>query len=206
MKTTMKVQDALNILNVTESIITKEIIKSAYSTACLKYHPDHHGKAGEEMMKLVNVAYGVIKKLLRTDFFDTFRNAQQRSNAKQEQRTNQESKDRQTNDEGFAYDFGEEIFNALKFIFGLHYDGLVVELCGNWLWITGDTKPVKDKIKDYRNQEDNNRFRWCRKKVAWSYRPEEWKSSNRRAWSMDQIRAGHGSRKFRRKEETETAA
>ena len=204
MKTFMKTQDALNILNISVPKITLDIIKDAYKAACLKYHPDHNGDAGLEMMQLVNVAYNVLKKLCKTDFFDHFTNAPKRGSQQQKQADNGSTKQKQESNSdndssGFAYDFGEEIFNALKYIFSLKHNGLKVELCGNWLWITGDTKPVKDKIKTY-TSEDGNRFRWCRKKVAWSYRPEEWKSYNRQAWSMDQIREGHGSREFRSKQ------
>ncbi len=29
----------------------------------------------------------------------------------------------------------------------LQYDNIFLEICGLWLWISGDTKPIKDKLK-----------------------------------------------------------
>ena len=205
----MKAQDALNILNISDFIITKEIVKRAYIECCAKYHPDHNGQAGLEMMKMINVAYSALKKLLRSDFFDTFRNAKQRSEQRREQReekaqadneSSSESRSSRSNDDDdqdCSYDFGAEIFAALKFIFSIDTTNLIVELCGNWIWLSGKTYPIRKTLNSYRY--DDNKFRWCSKKKAWSYSPEEWKSKNRDPWSMDHIRATHGSREFRRK-------
>ena len=216
----MKAQDALNILNISDFIITKEIVKRAYIECCAKYHPDHNGQAGLEMMKMINVAYSALKKLLRSDFFDTFRNAKQR-NAKQrsEQRSEQRKEKAQAehessseshsssseshssssddDDQDCSYDFGAEIFAALKFIFCLDTTDLIVELCGNWIWLSGKTYPIRKILNSF--TYEGNKFRWCSKKKAWSYSPEEWQSKNRDPWSMDHIRATHGSREFRRK-------
>ena len=51
--------DAAKILGLSGEI-TPEIAKKAHRTACKKYHPDINA-AGEEMMKLVNEAYDVLR-------------------------------------------------------------------------------------------------------------------------------------------------
>jgi len=83
----------------------------------------------------------------------------------------------------------QEVRNKLCEIIG--FPGLVVELCGSWLWITGETRAVKDMLKIAG-------FSWSPKKLAWYWhKPEETK----RRWfrgnqSLDDIRLRHGSTKI----------
>jgi len=65
-------------------------------------------------------------------------------------------------------------------------DGVNIEICGNWVWLSGDTRPHKEAIKAAG-------FKWASKKKMWFYRPESYKSKNRRNNSMDDIRNRHGS-------------
>jgi hypothetical protein len=53
----MNLAEALSILKPNGN--TAEALKTAYRTACKKYHPDHGGDL--EMMKLVNEAYAFLK-------------------------------------------------------------------------------------------------------------------------------------------------
>jgi DnaJ-class molecular chaperone len=56
----MNIYDAAKVLGITGDI-TPEDVKAAYRAACKKYHPDVN-PAGDEMMKLVNAAYDVLKE------------------------------------------------------------------------------------------------------------------------------------------------
>lgn len=91
--------------------------------------------------------------------------------------------------EADAADYGDEINTALNAIIHL---GLNIEICGSWLWVSGDTKPHKEVLKAAG-------FKWAAKKLMWNFRPAEWKSFNRGNWSMDKIRATHGSTTIRGK-------
>ena len=84
-------------------------------------------------------------------------------------------------DENIAY--GDEMNTALNAIIDL---GLTIEICGSWVWVSGDTRPHKDILK-------SAGFRWAPKKAMWHYRPAEWKSHSRGKYSMDEIREKHGS-------------
>ena len=66
--------------------------------------------------------------------------------------------------------------------------GIDVELCGSWLWVTGDTKPAKDLLKQIG-------FRWAAKKGAWYYHREPWYKKGGRM-TLDEIRAKFGTEKF----------
>ena len=77
-----------------------------------------------------------------------------------------------------------EVFNAaLNAIMGL---GLEIEVCGAWIWVSGDTRPHKEILK-------TAHYRWSPKKLRWYFRPEDYKSRNRSSWEMDKIREIYGS-------------
>lgn len=70
--------------------------------------------------------------------------------------------------------------------------GINIEICGNWVWLSGDTKTYKEIIKAAG-------YKWASKKLMWYFRPEEWSSSCRRNTSIDEIRSTHGSTKVQPK-------
>lgn len=60
------------------------------------------------------------------------------------------------------------------------------ELCGSWLWISGNTFVYRKELKAAG-------FFFAPKKSMWYWRPKQFKSSNRSAKTMDYIRARYGS-------------
>lgn len=76
----------------------------------------------------------------------------------------------------------------------LKYENVNIEICGLWLWIDGETKPIKDKLK-------NLGCLWASKKEKWYYRPPEYKSHTRKTQTMEYIREKYGSEKIARKKE-----
>ena len=74
-----------------------------------------------------------------------------------------------------------EIINQ---IIGLQ--GIIIELIGNWIWISGNTYPYKSQLKQIG-------FYFAPKKIMWYYRPPDYKSSNRNPKTIDYIRLKYGS-------------
>lgn len=152
----MNINEALNVLNLTGTVSKAEITK-AYKKLAVKYHPDRN-PTGAEMMKVINAAYEFLKGLEREEITHT--------------------------DTENAYNYSEDleavIFEVLKM------KGVVIEICGNWIWLSGETKAFKDQIKALG-------FFWAGKKAKWYYRPAEHKSRRHKAWDMDQIRNKYGS-------------
>lgn len=142
--------------------VTKHDIKKAYNTVALKYHPDKN-PAGGEMMKVINAAFDALK-------------GYEGQNPSEEQ-------------EGNVQDYGEAINGALNAIFDL--EGLIIEVCGAWLWVSGDTFKYKTTLKE-------TGFKFASKKKSWYFHPENWKSTSRGAFSMDDIRNQYGSAAPRR--------
>ncbi len=88
--------------------------------------------------------------------------------------------------------YGGDLNDAIKHL--LHSVGLNLEICGAWLWVTGETKAHKDVIKAFES-ETGNRFRWHSKKLAWYFAPNDFKGRRRfrGTTSMDDIRETYGS-------------
>ncbi|HBM98523.1 MAG TPA: molecular chaperone DnaJ [Ruminococcus sp.] len=75
----------------------------------------------------------------------------------------------------------KNIINAL-----INLEGINIELCGSWLWITGNTKEHKEVLKSLH-------FRWSKSKCAWYYHTSDYKKTSGKTYSLDQIRDLYGS-------------
>ncbi len=78
----------------------------------------------------------------------------------------------------------EEYRKAIEKI--IHLDGITIELVGYWIWVTGDTYPVRAILKDAG-------FFFAPKKLAWYFRTAEYKVSKGGKKSLDEIRDKYGS-------------
>ncbi len=77
----------------------------------------------------------------------------------------------------------EEYRNVIEKI--IHLPEIIIEVVGNWIWVTGNTKPVKDTLKE-------TGFFYASKKIAWYYRSEIFKTRGNGA-PLEQIRRKYGS-------------
>ncbi len=99
--------------------------------------------------------------------------------------------------DGFM-DFGQstaEIEEAIRDIIekATVLDGLIIELCGRWIWFTGETFKWKNQLKAL------GCFFASRKK-AWYWRPEdEERKGPHKPLELDQIKEKYGSIKFETK-------
>lgn len=82
---------------------------------------------------------------------------------------------------------GEQYKTALNAI--LNLQGLIIELCGGWLWVSGDTRTHKDVLK-------SAGFYFASKKVMWYFRSAEYKTKNKKALPIEAIRAKYGSQQI----------
>lgn len=70
------------------------------------------------------------------------------------------------------------------------FEGLHLEICGSWLWVTGDTW-------NYRAELKSQGLKWASNKKAWFFHEYEWTRKNRHSMTMDEIRENHGSEKIK---------
>lgn len=149
------------------NIKTLDELKAQYRRLAMQYHPDRGGST--EIMQQINSEYERLHETLKT---------QHNAEADEYHQTTET-----------AAEF-IEIINAL-----IKLSGLVVELCGSWLWIGGETKAHKDELKTLG-------CRWSQKKGLWYWRHEEdghrWYKGKK---SMEEIRSKYGSQVFEGREE-----
>jgi hypothetical protein len=69
----------------------------------------------------------------------------------------------------------------------IHLPGIVIEIVGNWIWVTGETRNVKAELKEAG-------LFYANKKVAWYYRSDFFKTRGNGA-PLEQVRAKYGSEK-----------
>ncbi|MEN3262819.1 DnaJ domain-containing protein [Sodalis endosymbiont of Spalangia cameroni] len=155
----MNIQEALNIFNLSGELTEKDI-KATYKKLALKYHPDRN-PLGNELMKAVNTAFDFL--MTNIDKINQF----------------------QSSNEDERYNYSEELENVLKTLSNLY--GVIFEVIGNWVWISGETREHKNALKELG-------CKWAAKKKQWFYRPEEHKSRfNRKEHSIDEIREMYGT-------------
>ena len=78
----------------------------------------------------------------------------------------------------------------------LHFENITIELVGSWIWLSGDTKEIKDKLTELG-------FKWASRKKMWYY--GEMKGKGHGEKSLDEIKDKYGSKIFKKKENEKLA-
>lgn len=74
----------------------------------------------------------------------------------------------------------------------LHFENIIIEVVGSWIWLSGETKFVKEELKEID-------FRWRSKKKMWSYGEMKGKR-NHKEQNIDSIKAKYGCQEVRTKQ------
>lgn len=90
----------------------------------------------------------------------------------------------------------QEFINIINVLTSL--TDIYIEICGSWLWITGNTKEHKEILK-------NLKFRYAHKKQAWYYHTEPYRKKSKRELTLAEIRDMFGSQQYTAKQERELA-
>lgn len=147
---------------------TAEELKKEYHKLVKQLHPDNGGNENEF-------------KTMQTEFskaWDRLKNIH-------------------VNKEGETYnsettETAEDFMNIINRV--ITFENVIVELCGSWLWISGDTKPYKDELKSLG-------AKWSHNKKCWYYHSEPYKRFHNKNYSLDDIREMYGSMEYKKKEE-----
>jgi hypothetical protein len=135
----------------------------------MQFHPDVTGDASTEpIMQLINATYDDLWPQLKDRHAST--------------------KEETAGQVYTATTSTEETPEAFRLILValLRMRGLVIELCGRWVWITGNTREHAAQLKAIG-------CRWAPKKGAWYWHAADDFSFNRGKWNLDAIRAAYGS-------------
>ena len=142
---------------------TLDELKKEYRRLAMIHHPDHGGDTAT--MQAINGEYSEAFPRLKNQHNAAADEAHQTTETPEE--------------------FITIIFQLLRF------PGLIVELCGSWLWITGETYAIKDQLKAAG-------CRWSSSKKAWYWHhPEEGHRWHKGTATMSDIRTKYGSQTYK---------
>lgn len=139
-----------------------EELKRQYHKLAIQHHPDKGGSLKD--MQEINAEYDSL--------FAGLKNTHETA----------EGKTYTSNTE--ATETPEEFRTIINAIIKL--DGIQIEICGSWLWITGNTYNHRDILKELH-------FRFSKSKCAWYYHSEPYNKRGRKTFTLDEIRSLHGS-------------
>ena len=141
---------------------TLEELKAEYRKLAIKHHPDNGGDT--EVMKAVNLEYDELfpklKDIHQTKDGETYTAKQSTTE---------------------TADQFKDLINEL-----MKMDNIIIEIIGCFVWITGNTKPYKEKLKELK-------FQWHSKKSAWYLKPEDYKRKRHKDYELDEIRTMYGT-------------
>ncbi|MBL7717694.1 MAG: hypothetical protein JNL72_02570 [Flavipsychrobacter sp.] len=139
---------------------TIEEVKALYKQLAKQHHPDNGGDT--DIMQAINAEYSFACAFVLKE---------------------QELSDDETSKQ---MKISEEYRQVIEKIVKLQ--GIVIELVGQWIWVTGNTYAVKDQLKEAG-------LFFASKKAAWYYRSEEYKTRST-GKNLDEIRGKYGSERI----------
>ncbi|HNW74591.1 MAG TPA: hypothetical protein PKN44_13260 [Bacteroidales bacterium] len=134
-------------------------LRSEYRRLAMLHHPDKGGSTSD--MQEINNEYDLLSKTLINN--------------------NPTFSDRRRSWEHFV---SEEIRTKLMEIIFL--EDVLIEIIGSWIWITGNTRAVKDDLKQ-------KGFKFSPNKLAWYWQYGDYRKRNGKQFSLDEIRSMWGS-------------
>ncbi|MBN8876784.1 MAG: J domain-containing protein [Sphingobacteriales bacterium] len=139
---------------------TIDEVKATYKKLAKQYHPDLGGDTAT--MQTINREYAYACAHIAKDSGMTDEQA----------------------DEQVRY--SEQYRSVIEKIINL--PGIVVELVGGWIWVTGDTFPVRKQLK-------TAGLFFAHKKLAWYFRSDEYKTRGGKK-SLAEIKRKYGSERI----------
>lgn len=156
-----------NVLDLSE-------LRKQYKELLKQYHPDNGGNVAD--MQEINAEYDKIFKTLKANHDSkTHDNKATDGNNQSDYNNN-------------MYDWKNDkaLREALEKI--INFDGIDIQICGQWIWISGNTYQYKKELKEIG-------FKWASKKKQWYFHTETFRKRSKKVLSMDEIIDYYGSTK-----------
>ncbi|MFW6466268.1 molecular chaperone DnaJ [Acinetobacter baumannii] len=155
------------------SVTSLDELKLQYKKLAFKNHPDRGGKT--EVMQEINSEYEqLLNRIINEASKDQYQDSSENGRGFWSSRSEHSEVEK-------------KVKQAIDAIINL--DGLDIEIIGVWVWVSGDTKQHKDKLKEAG-------FVWNRVQCKWVFIGK--KSNGRGRLTLDQMRELHGSQKVKK--------
>ena len=141
---------------------TLEELKKEYKKLVFKHHPDRGGNTAD--MQEINAEYDTLFQKLK----NVHKSASGETYTAKTETT----------------ETPEQFRNIIEKL--IHLDGIEIEICGSWLWITGNTYPNRETLKELK-------FKYSKNKSAWYYHEEGYQKHSKKSFTLEQIRDLWGS-------------
>lgn len=141
------------------NITTLDDLRKEYRRLAVLHHPDKGGRVSD--MQEINAEYDILSKKLINSNPDF-------------------SEERKV----YETQVSEELREKVDIVINL--PGVIVEIIGSWIWVTGKTREVKDQLKEAE-------FKFSRQKAAWYWHCGYYRKRSRKRYEMDDIRTMWGS-------------
>lgn len=147
------------------NINTLEELRKQYKELLKKYHPDNGGDVAT--MQEVNAEYDVLFQMLK--------NKHENDTTKEQTSYNQN-----------MYDWEND--RALREVLAkiIHFSGIEILICGQWIWLDGNTFSYKKELKEMG-------FKWASQKKKWYFHTDTFRKKSRKTLSMEDIQNYYGS-------------
>lgn len=151
-----------------DKITDINMLRAAYKRLLVEYHPDNNKEWDTTyIMQEINGEYA--------ELFKRFRNKFEHSNNAKEEFSLQQ------------YDWQKDE-NIRRMIWKLcSLDGINIEICGIWIWVSGNTAKYKKELKEWG-------MRWAKNKQMWYIHYDDtYQHRHHKTLSMEEIRENYGS-------------
>lgn len=154
-----------------KDVNTLEELRRQYRDLLKKYHPDN-ANGSTQATQEINAEYDKLFKVLK-DKHESKSADSKENNAK-------------TDFNNMKYDFTEDELLREMLQKVIHFDGITLEIIGNWLWISGNTYQYRKELKDLG-------FKFAGQKKSWYWHSEAFRKRSHKKLSMEDIRNYYGS-------------
>lgn len=132
-------------------------LKKEYKELVKKYHPDNNKDDTLAIMQKINSEYDYIIK--NRIFFDT-----------------EEQKEKEI-----------KFSNTLKEILNkiINFENIEIEIIGSWIWLNGNTYPIKEQLKELN-------FKWSNGKKKWYFTEQQFNKKRYKQKSYETLKSIYG--------------
>lgn len=148
-----------------KNVETLEELKKVYKKLALQYHPDCGGT--DEEMAQINNEYD--------EFFNQVKNTHKNKEGKFYEKETQETVN--------------EWKKIIEKLLALKMKNVLIEVIGSFLWVSGETKPYKEDLKELG-------LKWGENKKSWYLSPKGYKRFGKKKYEMNEIRQMYDNTKI----------